>query len=335
VYVDYPQRHTMSLYVQQNATSHIFEDIRNRKLVYLGVHALMDKYMFNGASMLELIHTAASNFRQGPHYQRRPGHRRSRMSSPTEEKTGKERGEEIHEKVAMYIENKRWSEKYLKDDANLMALYTLLNESGLTVWRGNLTVADEKLLVATGNDLVCQDENREIIACELKCVQGDWTLDFTLPSFPHFQPPFDMLPFTAGFLAEVQAEIGRRLLMASCPGKKDRIGLALVLVIDCETHKAFRRTVSPTAQLAATAILELHAQMVNIQHPSLVGTAFRLGCTPVKDAADEARRRMIELARTHKERLAHSFFPFVLLDLILPSIERKLTRLVFSYFCTP
>jgi hypothetical protein len=254
----------MSLPFRFNGTLNRFEETsrEGRKRVYTGLHRYMEQRLFppgvTEKTLYEGLRRCVAGSAEGKEEKKQPSD------------DGMAFGSAIHEKIAILANDKNhaktWNVRALKSQPAewqayvpwLAAFIELTEEKKLTPLWGDLPVGDATRLHATAVDFLGtrplpvpkRDEPDEHHIIELKVFRSIDIADYTDEHTPKLRYPFDPVPCTPGFLAEVQAAQTLLMFNRTFP-KRAMHASAAVVIIDRSTAKAHWRPVSQAATLVA------------------------------------------------------------------------------------
>lgn len=234
-----------------NGTLNRFEEVAHPRKIYQGVHKYMEKMLMPVGVGLEKLHEALAH--------KVPVAGAERDSKEAKNDSMKF-GSDLHERVAILAESKdssAWSTREVKrrgwdkaDGGCLSALIFLLQKMGIQPFKGDLAVGDTKRSNATGIDLLGVDDKNAHVVIEIKVFRCLQVADFIDKDTPKLREPFDTLPFTAGFLAQVQAALTLQMFQESFPARAEN-SYAAVVIVDRSKATAHWRPVSEAALLTA------------------------------------------------------------------------------------
>lgn len=237
--------------IRFNGTLKRFEDAHNPRVVFRGVHQIIERMLLPEGLTLEHLHELLG--KQAPS--------RDRVD-------GIAFGSKVHDHVTHLVSSGKWAAKDVctewADAAHLRSLITLSKRLGLRAFKADLPVADRapNRLFATALDALFQrsdkdDEAEDVrhVVAELKVFRTITFADLVCEEYPTLRPPFDALPLTLGFLAEVQAALSLHMFDTSYP-RRAETSEAIVFIVDRQSAQAYWREVSKEAELTARCILK-------------------------------------------------------------------------------
>jgi len=231
-------------WVRRNAFTNCFENpLTHTK--YLGVHKLMERWMMRAGQTLELYHKLLDSDKSVSKKCKRGF------------ANGMEFGEMLHDQVALLLRLGHWEKKHTECHC-LQALMNAIQRRGWTALQGDVKVADRRLKIATGVDLLASTATNAFRIIEIKVYKTFEVADTEETEFGNLKPPFDVMLCTTGWLAGVQACLTMFMFQQAFPNRDSLNDEAWVAIISRDEEKCQLRPVSGTARAAAGYVLMLH-----------------------------------------------------------------------------
>jgi hypothetical protein len=207
---------------------------------------------------------------------------------------GKEFATQLHEQAALLARQGRWDEKETKSRC-MRALIRETANRGYMALDGDVPVADKKRPLGTGADLIFRSDWNAAGYCvtELKVHKTFALSELHLEDeFGNLRAPFDVLPFSLQFLAEIQAVLTMIFFGQSHLEHDLDSDEAWVAIVSRDEEKCYFFRASPLAAQAAAIVIRLYDMKKSISR--------NFASSDVKMAMKRARKNETSFAEEFK-----------------------------------